>query len=113
MASAPLEDKISIFNNVLTANLDIFAPIKTRNVSFVQSSPWYNDDLRSQKAACRKLERKWRCSGLNAFHQAWKSCLAHYRVAIETARSTYFANIIENNQNNPRQLFHTINSHFD
>lgn len=44
------------------------------------------------------------------FHQAWKNCLAHYRVAIETARSTYFSCIIENNQNNHRQRFHTINS---
>lgn len=110
MSSAHLADKISVFNNVLTANLDIFAPIKTRNVSFAQSAPWYNGDLRIQKAVCRKLERKWRHSGLSVFHQAWKDCLLNYRVAIETARSAYFSNIIDNNQSNPRKLFHTINS---
>lgn len=61
------------------------------------------------KVACRKLERKWCCSGLIVFHQAWKASLGQYKVALEKARSSYFSQIIVNNQNNPKHLFHTIN----
>ncbi len=96
-------------NTVLASNLDSFAPLKSRCVSFARSAPWYNDELRSKKVACRKLERKWRDSGLNVFYQAWKDHLGEYRTEIESARSVYFSQIIDNNQSNPRHLFHTIN----
>ncbi len=46
-------------NTVLASNLDYFAPLKSRCVSFARSAPWYNDELRSKKVACRKLERKF------------------------------------------------------
>jgi len=39
MSSGPLEDQILVLNNVFTANLDISAPIKTRNVSHLYSQP--------------------------------------------------------------------------
>ncbi len=47
--------------------------------------------------------------GLNVFYQAWKDHLWEYRTEIESARSVYFSQIIDNNQSNPRHLFHTIN----
>ncbi len=106
---ASLEDKILQLNTLLASNLDSFAPLKSRCVSFARSAPWYNDELRSKKVACRKLERKWRDSGLNVFYQAWKDHLGEYRTEIESARSVYFSQIIDNNQSNPRHLFHTIN----
>ncbi len=106
---ASLEDKILQLNTVLDSNLDSFAPLKSRCVSFARSAPWYNDELRSKKVACRKLERKWCDSGLNVFYQAWKDHLGEYRTEIESARSVYFSQIIDNDQSNPRHLFHTIN----
>ncbi len=93
-----LEDKILQLNAVLASNLDYFAPLKSRCVSFARSAPWYNDELRSKKVACRKLERKWRDSGLNVFYQAWKDHLGEYRTEIESARSVYYSQIIDNDQ---------------
>lgn len=57
LSSVPSKHKI-ILLNALVASLDMFAAIKTRNVSFVHTAPWYNDNLRSKKVECRKLERK-------------------------------------------------------
>lgn len=55
LPSAPLEDMILQLNTVLASSLDSFAPLKSRNVSFAYSAPWNNDDLHSNKAACRKM----------------------------------------------------------
>ncbi len=55
------------------------------------------------------MEREWRDSGLNVFYQAWKDHLGEYRTEIESTRFIYLSQIIDNNQSNPRHLFHTIN----
>lgn len=106
LQSAPLEDKILQLNTVLASNLDSFAPLTSRSVSFARSALWYNDDLRSKKAACRKLERMWLDSGLTVFYQSWNDHLGEYRAEIESARSFYFSQIIDSNQSNPIYLSH-------
>ncbi len=53
--------------------------MKSRTVAFVCSAPWYTDELRLMKAACRKLERRWRLSGLSVHNQAWKEHLHEYK----------------------------------
>ncbi len=98
-----------MLNSVLLSGLDTLAPLKSRSVSFVRSALWYNDDLHAMKALCRKMERRWRMSGLTVHHQAWKDSLLEYKAEIVSARSIYFSQIIVSNQRNPRQLFHSIN----
>lgn len=68
-SSDPLETKVSMLNSVLSSGLDLFAPQKSRSVSFARPAPWYNEDLRTMKTSCRKMERRWRCSGLSVHHQ--------------------------------------------
>lgn len=105
----PLEDKVSLLNSVILSGLDSFAPMKSRSVSYVRSAPWYNNELRTKKAMCRKMERRWRLSGMNVHHHAWKDNINEYKADIASARSQYFSQIIINNQSKPRQLFHVIN----
>ncbi len=68
-----------------------------------------DDGLRALKTYCRKMERKWRLSGLTVHYQVWKDCLHEYKARIVSARSDYFSKIIHNNQDKPRQLFNSIN----
>lgn len=85
-----LEENVLQLNSTLAANLDTFA-------------------LLSKKAACWKMERKWRLTGQSVYYQEWKDLLGGYRALMETERSSYFSQAIVNNQNNPRHLFQTIN----
>lgn len=62
--SDPLEKRVSMLNSALLSGLDLFAPQKSRSVSFVRPAPWYNEDLRMMKTSCRRVERRWRISGL-------------------------------------------------
>jgi len=61
------------------------------------------------KTSCRKMERKWRLSGLTVNYEAWKDCLQEYKVRIVSARSDNFSKMFDDNQRNPRQLFNSIN----
>lgn len=107
--SDPLEKRVSMLNSALLSGLDLFAPQKSRSVSFVRPAPWYNEDLRMMKTSCRRMERMWRHSGLTVHCQMWKDCLQEYKAGIVSARSDYFSKMIDDNQGNSRQLFNSIN----
>ncbi|MGH0156959.1 UNVERIFIED_CONTAM: hypothetical protein FKN15_033779 [Acipenser sinensis] len=51
--------------------------------------PWYILELRLLKSACRKLERKWRSSGLTVHREIWTDHLGSYRRVLTTARVKY------------------------
>lgn len=78
LLSEELNDKVTGLYSILSTGLDRFAPLKSRSVSFVRNAPWYTDELRSYKAHCRKIERRWCMSGLTVHHQAWKDSLVEY-----------------------------------
>lgn len=73
-----LEDKVSVLNSALLSVLDCFAPRRSQAVPYVRSAAWYNEELCSKKAACRKMEHRWRLSGLNVHHLVWKDHLNYY-----------------------------------
>ncbi|CAB4015684.1 Hypothetical predicted protein [Paramuricea clavata] len=57
---------ISQLNDELVSNdiYDSLCPIQTREINYRPWAPWYNDDLRAVKREKRRLERKFKKSGL-------------------------------------------------
>ncbi len=83
--------------------------MRTRIVSFVNPAPWYNFELRHQKALGHRLERLCKRTGLEVHKQMYSEHLVYYKVALEKAKSLFYANIISNGQSNTRTLFSTVN----
>ncbi len=81
--------------------------MRTRIVSSVNPSPWYTSELRHQKALVHRLERLCKRSGLEVHKQMYSEHLVSYKVALERAKSMFYANIISNGQSNTRTLFST------
>lgn len=50
------------FNDHCTLLLDKVAPLKTREISSVNTSPWMNDAIRSLRRVCRRTERLWKAT---------------------------------------------------
>lgn len=96
------------FNGVCRTTLDAIAPLKTRLKPAVKMSPWINDNIRSLKRDCRKIERQWKSTKLQVYYLQMKESLSSYNLAIKDARAKYFSNLITVNQHNPRFLFNTI-----
>ncbi len=71
-------------------------------------TPWYNEHTRALKRTARKMERSWRKTKLEVFRIAWQEITRSYRKALKTARSDYFASLLEENKHNPRYLFNTV-----
>ena len=53
--------------------MDNHAPIKTKQVSVLQQTKWYNEDIVSTKKARRKVKRRWCSTKLQILLKMYKS----------------------------------------
>ncbi|KAL7399539.1 hypothetical protein ABVT39_026153 [Epinephelus coioides] len=110
----PLSDDpnelVNYNNNTLSSCLDQLALIKTKSVSFTHSAPWYTPELRQMKSHKRQLERLHKKTGLTVHRQAYTDHLRQYKAALNTARSTYYSNLIHTGSTNQNALFSTVKS---
>ena len=97
------------YNTALSLSLDSVAPPITRLVSFSRPTPWFTPELRLRKAAGRRLERRFKTSGLTVHHEAYKDHIRDYNEALSKAKTLYYSMLINNQQNHPKKLFKTIN----
>ncbi|XP_064857617.1 peptidyl-prolyl cis-trans isomerase G-like isoform X2 [Oncorhynchus nerka] len=71
-------------------------------------APWYNENNKALRRVSRQMERKWRSTNLEVFRLAWEDSKAQYRKALNAARLAYFSKQIEENKNNPKCIFDTV-----
>ena len=56
---------------MLSSILDKHAPLQTKTVIQRPAAPWYSEEIATEKTQRRKLERRWRHSGLLTDRQAY------------------------------------------
>nr|XP_046166856.1 uncharacterized protein LOC124003003 isoform X2 [Oncorhynchus gorbuscha] len=71
-------------------------------------APWFKENSKALKRVSRQMERKWRSTNLEVFRLAWNDSKAQYRKALKAARLAYFSKQIEENKNNPKCIFDTV-----
>ena len=103
-----LHDLCDQYTSVLTSLLDKHAPLQTKKVVEKAPTPLMTSKLLDCKRSCRELERRWRSrSGYD------RSKYRNYRNLcnrlMTEAKSQYFSNLIDENSENPRRLWDTIN----
>ena len=101
---------IQSFNSYCLTILDEVAPVKSNYVSQKKHRPWLNDSILSLKRKCRRVERIWKSTRLEAHRLHLRELMTSLNEMLKTARTQYFSKLISLNKNNPRLLFDTINS---
>ena len=103
-----VNDMVQHYNLKLESALDIVAPMKTKKKYNSRATPWIDEHMRSLKKECRRAERAWRKNKLTIHLEIFKKSTAAYNKAMRLARQAYFSGIINENKNNARVLFSTI-----
>ena len=57
-------------------------------------SPWINDNIRSLKRDCRRVERLWKSTRLSVHYFYMKELLMYLNNAVKDARTRYFRKIL-------------------
>ena len=99
---------VDCFNSKLESTLEKVAPLKLKKIKSKPNPPWKDETIKHLKRKCRVAERKWRKSKLTIHFQIFHEQLTNYNKAIKHARQSYFSNLINDNRNNPKILFSTI-----
>ena len=82
-----LDELVSRYNDALKGIYDTLAPIQTRWIRHRPQAPWYYDNLRQAKRDKRRLERKFRKSGLTVDKQQFELKCSEYNSLLETSKS--------------------------
>ena len=96
------------YDNVLRYLLDLHAPLKRRTVTLRPSAPWYKPEVVVQKNTRRRLERKWRSTRLLCDREQYVHQCYVVNNLIESLKSTYYTDIINEHSSDQRILFKTV-----
>ena len=98
------------YTSVLTSLLDKHAPLQTKKVVEKAPTPWMTSKLLYCKRSCRQLERRWRRSRSGYDRSKYRNYRNLCNRLMTEAKSQYFSNLIDENSENPRRLWDTINN---
>ena len=93
------------YDNVLRSLLDLYAPLKRRTVTLRPRDPWYKPEVVVQKNIRRRLERKWRSTRLLCDREQYVHQCYVVNNLIESLKSTYYTDIINEHSSDQRILF--------
>ena len=93
------------YNSALSKLIDKHAPRKTKVVRTRTSTPWYSAEICAARKLKRKLERKWRKSGLPEDFKAFKAQRNHVTYMINDARRIFYTDFIAENSADQGKLF--------
>ena len=101
---------VSIYNDTLLKIYDKHAPLKMITIKHRRLAKWYNDQLRHEKREKRRLERRYRKSGLIVDMENFHEQTQKYNNLLEKTKTDYYRTKIQNSDQN--QLFRLINNMF-
>ena len=100
-----LESLVACYNNTLKTTLDKHAPLKSKTVTIRPSVPWFSEKIKEAKRQKRKAEDKWRSSKLDADFAVFKLRRNEATNLMKQVRREFYANLIEENDDNQGKLF--------
>ncbi len=104
-----LNELVTKFNQALSDAYDKQAPLVTKTVIIRPPTPWTYEDIKEDKAKRRKLERRWRLTGLQIDRDRLREFMNSYNAKLNSFRNKQYAEMIENNKDDPTTLFKVIN----
>ena len=105
---ADLDALVGAFNDTLSHLVDSHAPLKTRTITIRPHSPWYTDEIATEKRKRRSLERRWRSSRLSSDYENYVTQCNVVNNMLRAAKVSYYGSIIEGFKHDQRVLFQTV-----
>ena len=102
VVGADVDALAELYESELHAILDRILPLRTSTRRRRPSDPWFDDDCRTAKRQCRKLERRATRSTSDA--SAWKLQRRVYRNLVTRKREAFWQHLVTQQCSRPRQM---------
>ena len=96
------------YDEVLCKALDKLAPKRTRIIVIRPNAPWYNEEIATQKRKRRRLERKWRSTGLKTDRVNYLEQCNVVNDMLYKAKEQHYSAVIQENAHDSKLLFRTV-----
>ena len=107
--SEDLDNLVQQYHSNISEVLDAHAPEITKTFKVLSNSPWFTKELRDLKVQRRKLEYKWRASGLEDDHVAFKLARNKFVSEINLRKSAYYNNEVNKCSGDQKKLYNLVN----
>jgi len=108
LKSVSTDDLFQIYHDELLKLIDKHAPRYTRKRKSRILSPWFDDECRMIKRSARRLERKYRKSGLPTDRLAWVLKLKEKAAFYQHKECAYWSSRIKENASQPKRLWQDL-----
>ncbi|XP_072041350.1 uncharacterized protein [Amphiura filiformis] len=100
-----------LYNDTVTNCLNKHAPITSRKCNARKRQPWYNEDIHVARRRRRKLEKKWRKTKSEVYHQQYIEQNKLVNSKINESKQTYYREQFDNAD--IKSTFRIVNSLLD
>ena len=104
-----LSELVDKFNQALSDAYDKQAPLRAKTIIIRPPTPWSYDDIKEDKATRRRLERRWRRTGLQVDWEIYRDFRNKFNAKLNHFRQKQYSDMIEKNKDDPTTLFRVIN----
>ena len=104
-----LNAPVDQYDNVLRSLLGFYAPLKQLTVTLRSRTPRYKPEVVEQKNIRRRLQRKWHSTGFLCDREQYvHQCYVVNRNLIESLKSSYYTDIINEHSSDQKILFKIV-----
>jgi hypothetical protein len=108
--SGSISEAVDNFNHLLIKQLDSHAPLKHRILTVRPQQPWYNDEIHAARKEKKKMERKWRDTGLTVHKEIYREQKNKLTHMIENSKKEFYHDKINETKGDQKALFKCVNS---
>ena len=100
-----LENSVNEYNSSLQSLLDKHAPTIQKSVIVRPNTKWYTSNLRSAKVVRRRLERKWKKSGLENDWIRYRNQCKFVSFLLKEAKTKFYSTKVSDAECDKKALF--------
>ena len=98
------------YDSTLRTIIDKHAPVKSKAITIRSEAVWYTEEIHEARRIRRKLERKWRKSGLEVDFQIYTSQRQAVTRLVHETKTDYYCADIQTNAKDSKLLFKTVDT---
>ena len=105
-----VESAILQYDSALHTIINKHAPVKSKTITIRSEAEWYTEEIHKARRIRRKLERKWRKTGLEVDFQIYSNQRQAVTRLLHAIKTDYYCAKIQSNAKDSKLLFRTVDT---
>ena len=105
-----VESAVLQYDSAMRTIIDKHAPVKSKIITIRSEAVWYTEEIHEARRIRRKLERKWRKTGLEVDFQIYSNQRQAVTRLVHATKTDYYCADIQTNAKDAKLLFKTVDT---